>query len=855
MEIEITNLKIIFKEISYKNINNGNLQNRDWTGVSYSKISKEAYMQAARRVFCNKTEDEMQNTYQLLQQSMVDLGTGKSSVFNAVMTLADKLLIYDGEEIRCKIDELLRWREVSFRLGQDLLTCAFLAAEDLRYGITTEFFAWQPIIRSDDNRLYNILDRGMAENHFHLAGSTKVFELNWICLMNLIEGRWHDFRKIDRGMQLYTVDRLDTEVKNEDLYTVCQRAAILRCYLFCVLKENGCLKKKAEKILVHAKTSISVNASVSEIQDLVNLCKNKYGAKIINQGALDYALEKDMIDLNDNICRLMAGERRFLYECYKAAKTNLFNDYQKNCFYKYLMLRVFFRGEMIQINEKKGFSNFEAYQRRKEIFIEGEKAYEDELVRIALNETLRKENIRALEARICPKKHSADLCKVLYHNEQIVKELENKNVNGKDATEKLIYVLHFPKIHDEDFCMGVPRNNNARMLAIRQMKGVVAFLEKETPMNKYIRGIDTCASELDCRPEVYAQIYRYMSNVIFKTSIKGKRGLEQANKKLRLTYHVGEDFLDIVDGLRAIDEVLLFCGLGHGSRLGHALALGIDPDDYYKYKNKKLVLPKQILLDDLAWLLVKAEETGCSIESQLKEELKEKFYYLYTEIYGKSVVGTDEVSWLDYYQSWKLRGDNPRLYTLSEAIYERKLEYPKRELERFDRYAFNEGLGEQGRIIRKRKKIRTLYWAYHYDESVRKVGDEQTEFKVDERYADVVRQVQDKMIAQLVKEGIAIETNPSSNYLIGTIQKYDEHPILRFNSRKLKETERNMSLNVSINTDDQGVFDTLLENEYALMTLALKKKKDKENQPEYDIEDIYEWIDYVRQMGLEQSFK
>ena len=64
-----------------------------------------------------------------------------------------------------------------------------------------------------------------------------------------------------------------------------------------------------------------------------------------------------------------------------------------------------------------------------------------------------------------------------------------------------------------------------------------------------------------------------------------------------------------------------------------------------------------------------------------------------------------------------------------------------------------------------------------------------------------------------------------------------------------------MSLSVSINTDDQGVFDTLLENEYALMTLALKKSKDKENQPLYDIEDIYEWIDYVREMGMEQSFK
>ena len=140
-------------------------------------------------------------------------------------------------------------------------------------------------------------------------------------------------------------------------------------------------------------------------------------------------------------------------------------------------------------------------------------------------------------------------------------------------------------------------------------------------------------------------------------------------------------------------------------------------------------------------------------------------------------------------------------------------------------------------------------------QSVREKGQEQEEFKVDQRYAELVYQVQNKMIAQLTRDSIAIETNPSSNYLIGTIQKYDEHPILRFNSRKLRTPEKNMSLSVSINTDDQGVFDTLLENEYALMTLALKKSKDKDNQPLYDIEDIYEWVDYVREMGLEQSFK
>ena len=91
--------------------------------------------------------------------------------------------------------------------------------------------------------------------------------------------------------------------------------------------------------------------------------------------------------------------------------------------------------------------------------------------------------------------------------------------------------------------------------------------------------------------------------------------------------------------------------------------------------------------------------------------------------------------------------------------------------------------------------------------------------------------------------------------MIGTIKKYDQHPLVRFNSRKLKQASPGMSLSVSINTDDQGVFDTLLENEYALMALALEKAKDEEGNKLYDIEDIYEWLNYVREMGIEQSFE
>lgn len=849
MEIEIGNLKIIFQKFPYTSIGRKKLRSAQY--CEYNRIDKERYLREAEAIFRTRSYDELQNNYDILLQSMRGKNSEDISVFNSVMNLTEKLLIYDGSEIRCKFDELLRWREISFYLGQDLLTCAFIASEDLKYGETNRrFFAWLPIIRSDDNRLHNILDKGMAENHFHLAGSTKVFELNWICLMNLIEGRLHDFKKIKSGMQRYQMDRLDLSVKNEDLYSICQKGALLRCYLFAVLKGNLYLKEQLEKMLCNLENGADVNSYTAKLQDLINLCKNGYGARVKYEGILDYALEKDMIDLNDSECRLLAGERRFLYECYKAAKDRRFDTNQKNYFYQYLIIRTYFRGEMIQINRKNGFTNFAKYQDRKELFITGETAYQHELVRLALNEPLRKQNIQKLEARICPKKRASDLYKNLRIGDQIVSELENK-----EAKDKLVYVLHFPKIKDQKFCEGVPRNYNARKKAEKQMRSVVAFLEKGTSMNKYIRGIDTCASELDCRPEVYAQIYRYMADVVFETNLENKMEHREVNKKLRMTYHVGEDFFDIVDGLRAIDEVLLFCGLKRNSRLGHALALGIDPYKYYECKKYKLVLSKQVLMDDLAWILVKAKETGCNIESQLKTELEQRFYYLYQNVYGDAFSDKMDVTYRDYYQSWKLRGDNPELYRLGEKEFQDCVEHQQRALIRFDRYAFNSGLKTQGEIIRSKEKLRKLYYVYHYNKSVREKGQEQEEFKVDQRYAELVYQVQDKMIAQLTRDSIAIETNPSSNYLIGTIQKYDEHPILRFNSRKLRTPEKNMSLSVSINTDDQGVFDTLLENEYALMTLALKKSKDKDNQPLYDIEDIYEWVDYVREMGLEQSFK
>lgn len=423
----------------------------------------------------------------------------------------------------------------------------------------------------------------------------------------------------------------------------------------------------ANKLVKKVEIGISLREITGDIQNLIVMAGNMYGAKIKGL-VLDYAFEKEMIKYNNNACRLLAGERKFLYSCYRHVLSGQFDEYQKNIFYAYLIMRTDFRGELIQNNKKIGFANFSDYQDRKEYFIEGYKPYEDELVRLALNESLTKKNMISLEARICPKNTSVNLIKTLKNYEHIVKsEMVNNGYN------KLIYVLHFPKLFDGKFMDGVPRNNNVRKMVARQARSIVAMLEKNGEINRHIRGIDACSSEIACRPEVFGQVYRYLTS----KRVNIKRDLYYCNceetQNLQMTYHVGEDFFDIPDGLRAIDEVLLFCNLRRGSRLGHALALGISPEEYYKMKGYKIVISKQVLLDDISWLYCKSGEMGCPIEEKLKSKLIEKYTLLYKEIYENNVGDDFCPSIHEYYQGWKLRGDNPQSYKLEEEKFKEAL--------------------------------------------------------------------------------------------------------------------------------------------------------------------------------------
>lgn len=100
--------------------------------------------------------------------------------------------------------------------------------------------------------------------------------------------------------------------------------------------------------------------------------------------------------------------------------------------------------------------------------------------------------------------------------------------------------------------------------------------------------------------------------------------------------------------------------------------------------------------------------------------------------------------------------------------------------------------------------------------------------------------------------------NPSSGFLIGTFKDYAKHPILSFYNRNLTNDFDRLQdcpqLSVSVNTDDQGVFSTSLENEYSLLANALENAVDEDGHYIYNRTMIYSWIDDIRKMGINQSF-
>lgn len=105
--------------------------------------------------------------------------------------------------------------------------------------------------------------------------------------------------------------------------------------------------------------------------------------------------------------------------------------------------------------------------------------------------------------------------------------------------------------------------------------------------------------------------------------------------------------------------------------------------------------------------------------------------------------------------------------------------------------------------------------------------------------------VQELLIEIIKEKSIVIESNPTSNWLIGGLDSFSSVPCVQWFL-----ADRQISF--SINIDDPSVFGNTVENEYYLVFSALLKGS--EGLKRLERERALELLNRVRLTGIESSF-
>ena len=382
-------------------------------------------------------------------------------------------------------------------------------------------------------------------------------------------------------------------------------------------------------------------------------------------------------------------------------------------------------------------------------------------------------------------------------------------------------------------------------------------------LSKLITTIDVAGDENKTPPEVYAPVIKYLRRDIKKLDdfkahyIKYQRdGHEFAeNYKLRISVHAGEDFNHIITGMRKVYESVKFYKMGHRDRLGHALAIGIEPKEWCE-QNGDIFVSKQEHLDNLVWLYYQSIEVISSYKNaqQLRLKYEKIIKKLYEKIYKSNHNHlSDEID--DIYKAWKLREFCPNVMFENNESLNKADEYLK--IADFD---------ESKLCKDDYKEAKKIYEKYHNCSKVRKKGDEiikieyanindnYFEYCINDEDLELIEAVQDRLIQKLCDKGIIIETNPSSNVYISYIDSFEKHPIYRWNPIEDQDLEdskkfnkygiRTSRLEVCVNTDDPAIMPTTLRNEFEVIENSALKHSDSQ-------ENIKNWSENIRLLGLD----
>lgn len=144
----------------------------------------------------------------------------------------------------------------------------------------------------------------------------------------------------------------------------------------------------------------------------------------------------------------------------------------------------------------------------------------------------------------------------------------------------------------------------ARAAEVEQIKR--QLLDRPSAL-RHLRGLDVAGAERAEPLWLFLPAFRATRAASQRAS-----ALDPRVEPLRVTVHAGEDFVHLASGLRAVHEPFVWGLIEPGDRIGHALALGLDPERWFR-DHPVVVMPAWERLLDLGWVRAAAVQLGVEL--------------------------------------------------------------------------------------------------------------------------------------------------------------------------------------------------------------------------------------------------
>lgn len=728
----------------------------------------------------------------------------------------------------------------------DILVCNYLLEKKMTDNL--QLHGYYSHIVLADKQLLEVLEKGVGENHLHF-GAANEFILLWTSLMNF-------FIRQDKRLIMHVDEVISTYGEKKGYYLL--YACIARYFLSTFLSQNqhlpyhgsleqwvNSLEDDWRTILTNlvGKASIEewacIGDSKEELQfdvfeDYWNTISRKNGQGFMENG-FDY-----MVELFSSALEVHTyGENIFLFQALQYHKSHSEDILFFKLLLSYIRIKNDFFTEVSQQKSIVGLTYFQKFYGKTGV-IGKNNLSKMERTKQTFRSIFHNSQLKKIEIRLSPYNLRKNLICLLEAYRSVIDEENKTRENYEFPLLGITY--HFLKSDDKnwrDKCWINHQENDEQSEEYfwygklqqtyeEQMKEIVALRNEIPYLSNFILGLDAASNENNTPVCVFAPIFDMARDGESQTVNRLARdGIIIKNRSLCFTFHAGEDFRHMLSGLRRIDEVMEQCHFYAGDRIGHGIVLGINPEQWAK-ANPIVTLPVGEHLENLLWVWGNINESQ-ELDTVLMFYIEKKIYEYAEQIFQVMNGITVRMLYKAYLK---------RFAMMKKRMYEKCYDVTK-QLNAEECVFCYKAADADTKSWTSEKIAFSIHCSCYLSEFRKPI-----QISVTEQDIKMIQLMQSIVLEKIAAYGIIVEMNPTSNVMIGEMDSVLAHQVYKLNP---VEKDRIHSVMVNVNSDDPTIFNTNVSNELSYLYYGLLDQK-------VGKEECLEWIDRIRQYGLDTSF-